>query len=230
MNLSTARASKRAKEVGIRKVAGAGRKSLIGQFLGESFLLVLLSVLIAVPLLAWTMPFLNRITGTDIYFSLLANKNVWILLATIILVTGIAAGSYPAFYLSAFQTIKVIKGNFTNHISASGIRRSLVVFQFVLSIMLITSIIIIYSQLQFIKHKDLGFEQNQQLIFSFHTDDTKNKMTAFESDLLKLPEIKTASKANNFPGRNPTTTGRFTWPAGIWPRQQISRTFLPTRI
>jgi putative ABC transport system permease protein len=200
MNLSTARASKRAKEVGIRKVAGAGRKSLIGQFLGESFLLVLLSVLIAVPMLAWTMPLLNRITETDIQLSLLTNGNLWILLAAIILVTGIAAGSYPAFYLSAFQTIKVIKGNFTNHISATGIRRSLVVFQFVLSIMLITSIIIIYSQLEFIKNKDLGFEQNQQLIFSFHTGDTKNKMEAFESDLRSLPEVKTASKANNFPG------------------------------
>jgi len=200
MNLSTARASRRAKEVGIRKVAGAGRKSLIGQFLGESFLLVLLSVLIAVPLLVWTMPFLNRITQTDIHLSLLTNGNLWLLLASIVLITGIAAGSYPAFYLSAFQTIKVIKGNFTNHISATGIRRSLVVFQFVLSIMLITSIIIIYSQLEFIKHKDLGFEQNQQLIFSFHTDDTKSKMAAFESDLLKLPEVKTASKANNFPG------------------------------
>ena len=80
-------------------------------------------------------------------------ETLWILLATIILSPGLLAGSYPAFYLSAFQAIKVIKGNFTNHISATGIRRSLVVFQFVLSIMLITSIIIIYSQLQFIKQR-----------------------------------------------------------------------------
>jgi putative ABC transport system permease protein len=200
MNLSTARASRRAKEVGIRKVVGAGRKSLIGQFLGESFLLVLISVLITIPLLVLTMPYLNRITQADIPLSLFTNGRLWILLASIVLVTGLAAGSYPAFYLSAFQAIKVIKGNFTNHISASGIRRYLVVFQFVLSIMLITAIIIIYSQLEYIRHKDLGFEQDQQLIFSFHTGETRSKMPAFESDLRQLAEVNTVSKTNNYPG------------------------------
>jgi putative ABC transport system permease protein len=200
MNLSTARASKRAKEVGIRKVVGAGRKSLIAQFIGESFLLSLLSVMVSIPLLALTIPYLNGITQADIHLSSLMHGRVWLIMGAVILVTGFAAGSYPAFYLSAFQAIKVIKGNFTNHVSAAGIRRSLVVFQFALSIILITGIIIIYSQLEFIKHMDLGFDKTQQIIFSFHTNDTKNKMTGFESDLLQLPEVKTASKANNYPG------------------------------
>ncbi len=161
MNLSTARASKRAKEVGVRKVIGAGRKDLIKQFLGESFLLSFIGVLIAIPLLIVAMPLLNQITQADIQLTFFKDYRIWLMLAGLVVVTGIVAGSYPAFYLSAFQAIKVIKGNFSNQVSAAGIRRSLVVFQFVLSIILITGIIIIYSQLNYIKNKDLGFDQSQ---------------------------------------------------------------------
>ena len=112
------------------------------------------------------------------------------MLGSIVIITGVVAGSYPAFYLSAFEAIKVMKGNFTSHISASGIRRSLVVFQFVLSIILITGIIIIYSQLNYIKNKDLGFDKSQKLIFSFYTGDSQNRMTPFAADLRQLAEVK----------------------------------------
>jgi putative ABC transport system permease protein len=196
MNLSTARASKRAKEVGVRKVIGAGRSDLIRQFLSESFLLSLIGVLLAIPLLWLLMPYLNKITQAGIEFSLLANPRVWILLTGIVGITGLVAGSYPAFYLSAFQAIKVIKGNFTNQVSAAGIRRSLVVFQFVLSIMLITGIVVIYSQLNYIKNKDLGFDKNQKLIFSFYTDDAQQKLPSFVNDLRQLSEVGAVSKSN----------------------------------
>ena len=198
MNLSTARASKRAKEVGVRKVIGAGRNDLVKQFLGESFLLSLIGVMIALPLLILVLPYLNQLTQADIHITFLRDYRVWLLLAALIGITGFVAGSYPAFYLSAFRAIKVIKGNFTSHISAAGIRRSLVVFQFVLSIVLITGIIIIYSQLNYIKNKDLGFEKSQKLIFSFYTDDTKMKIDPFMNDLRQLPEIKVVSKADNY--------------------------------
>jgi putative ABC transport system permease protein len=198
MNLATARASKRAKEVGVRKVIGAGRKDLVKQFLGESFLLSFVGVLIALPLLLVALPYLNRITQANIQLSFLGDYRLWIMLAGLISVTGLVAGSYPAFYLSAFQAIRVIKGNFSNHASAAGIRRSLVVFQFVLSVVLITGIIIIYSQLNYIRHKDLGFEKDQRLIYSFYTEDAQSKIPSFMSDLQQMAEVKIVSKSNNY--------------------------------
>jgi putative ABC transport system permease protein len=200
MNLSTAKASKRAREVGIRKVVGARKNSLVFQFLAESFLLALVGVLIALPILSIVLPYLNRITQANIQLSILADYSVWLILAGIVIVTGLLAGSYPAFYLSAFNAVKVIKGNFTNHISAAGIRRSLVVFQFTLSIVLITSIVVIFSQLNYINHKDLGFDKDQRLIFTFHTDDMKAKMPVFAEDLRKLAEVSDVSMANSYPG------------------------------
>ena len=108
-----------------------------------------------------------------------------------------AAGSYPAFYMSAFMAIKVIKGNFTNQISTQVLRRSLVVFQFVISIILITGVIIIYSQLNYIKNRDLGFAKDQQIILTFHTNDTRKKMDALAADLQQLAEVKSVSRASN---------------------------------
>jgi putative ABC transport system permease protein len=198
MNLSTARASKRAKEVGVRKVIGAGQGDLMKQFLGESFMLTLMGVAIALPLLVLLLPYLNQVTHTNIHLSFFSNYRLWLMLMGIVVVTGFVAGSYPAFYLSAFKAIKVIKGNFTSHISAAGIRKSLVVFQFVLSIVLITGIIVIYSQLNFVKNKDLGFDQNQKLIFNFYTNTTQGKMKDFANDLRQLAEVKTVSNADNY--------------------------------
>ncbi|HEX5153764.1 MAG TPA: ABC transporter permease [Parafilimonas sp.] len=201
MNLSTARASKRAKEVGVRKVIGAEKRDLIKQFMSESFLLSFIGVVIALPLLLLLMPYLNNVTQADVHLTMFSDYRMWLLLAGIIIITGVVAGSYPALYLSAFQAIKVIKGNFTSHISATGIRRALVVFQFILSIILIAGIIVIYSQLDYIKHKDLGFDKEQRLIFNFYTGNSKDKIDVFSNDLRQLAEVKTVSKANNYLGR-----------------------------
>src|SRR6267142_182357 len=129
------------------------------------------------------LPYLNEITQSSIQLSLTKDWRLWGILGVLVVITGFVAGSYPALYLSAFQAIKVIKGNFTNQVSAAGIRRSLVIFQFVLSIVLITGIIVIYSQLNYIKNKDIGFDKSQKLIFSFYTGDTQSKMQSFAGDL-----------------------------------------------
>ena len=214
MNLSTARAARRAKEVGVRKVLGADRKELIKQFLGESFLLAFTGTLLAIPLLIAALPFLNSITGADIRPTLLGNWNIWLIMAGLIATTGLIAGSYPAFYLSAFRAIKVIKGNFSNHVSTAGIRRSLVVFQFALSILMVTAIIVIYSQLRFIEHKDLGFDQNQKLVFDFRTESALTRMDAFMNDLRQLPEVKAVGKGSNYPSQNIGNDWSFFRPGG----------------
>lgn len=198
MNLSTARASKRAKEVGVRKVIGADKGDLVKQFLGESFLLSFIGVFIALPLLVLVLPYLNQMTQADIQLSFFSDYRVWTMLVLLIVVTGLVAGSYPAFYLSAFEAIKVIKGNFTNRISATLIRKGLVVFQFVLSIIMIIGIIVIYSQLNYIKNKDLGFNANQKLVFNFYTGGTQDKMPAFAGDLRQLSEVNEVSSSNNY--------------------------------
>jgi putative ABC transport system permease protein len=201
MNLSTARASKRAKEVGVRKVIGARRAHLVKQFLGESFLLSLAGVLIALPLLLILLPWLNQLSGANVQWTFLSDHRLWLLLGGIVAVTGLAAGSYPAFYLSAFSEIKVIKGDYSSHLSAASIRRSLVVFQFVLSIVLITAIIVIYSQLHYIKNKDLGFDSNQQIGFAFHTTEAVDKIPAFMNELRSKAAIRSVSRTDNIPGQ-----------------------------
>ena len=156
---------------------------------------------LALPLLVLLLPYLNQITQSDINLSFLSHYSIWLMLAGLIAVTGLVAGSYPAIYLSAFRAIKVIKGNFTNHVSAAGIRKGLVVFQFVLSITLITGIVIIYAQLDYVRKKDLGFDSNQKLIFSFYTDDVQTHIPAFAADLRQLAEVKSVSRANNYLSR-----------------------------
>jgi len=198
MNLSTARASKRAKEVGVRKVIGASRKDLVKQFLGESFIISLIALMLVLPLLVLGLPYLNSITEADIKAETITDYRIWIMLGGLVLVTGFLAGSYPAFYLSAFRVVKVIKGDFSSHISAAGIRRILVVVQFALSVILIAGMVIIYSQLNYINRRDLGFDKSQKLIFSFHTEDAKAKMPAFIDDLRQMAEVKAVSRSNNY--------------------------------
>ncbi|HVU99450.1 MAG TPA: ABC transporter permease [Puia sp.] len=162
MNLSTAMASKRAKEVGLRKTIGALRRQLIAQFLGESILLALLSQVLALTLVALALPFFNELSGKSISLPLL---NGWFLLKVIgiALAAGLLAGCYPAFYLSASNAVQVLKG--ARVVKGSLLRNGLVVLQFALSVILIICTIIIYDQLQFLHNRDIGFDKNNLLYF-----------------------------------------------------------------
>jgi ABC-type antimicrobial peptide transport system permease subunit len=166
MNLSTARSEQRAKEVGVRKVLGAGKNNLIFQFIGESLLMALLSAIFAVILIFLALPSFNNMVEKDLTIAL-GNPFHTGALLLIALICGIVAGSYPAFYLSSFNPVKVLKGlKIKTSGSAGFIRKALVITQFSVSIILIISTIIIFQQLQHVKNRDLGYNKNDLIYTS----------------------------------------------------------------
>jgi putative ABC transport system permease protein len=163
MNLATARSEKRAREVGVRKVLGAGRSTLIRQFIGEALFLSLLSVLLAILIISWTLPAFNLLI--EKHLSIEIGKPVHLIaLTSIVLICGLIAGSYPALYLSSFNPIFVFKGLKMKGGSAAWIRKGLVIFQFCISIVLIISTIIIYQQVQYVKNRELGYDKDNLVV------------------------------------------------------------------
>jgi putative ABC transport system permease protein len=164
MNLSTARSSNRAKEVGVRKVLGSARTNLIAQFLTESTLITLVSAFIAIGLAAFLLPLFNQVSSKHLGFTV--QSLTWLVpsFILIVLIVGFLAGSYPALYLSGFKPIEVLKGKLAAGFKNSFLRSSLVVFQFGISIVLIISTLVIYNQLNYIHNKKLGFDRDQVLI------------------------------------------------------------------
>ncbi|MEP7268448.1 MAG: ABC transporter permease, partial [Saprospiraceae bacterium] len=173
MNLSTARSEKRAREVGVRKSIGSSRLQLIAQFLGESILLSSLSFLVSILLITLILPLFNNLLETNISLPF-TNSIFWLFSLGAILFTGVLAGSYPAFYLSSFQAIKVLKGQIANNKSATLPRKFLVVTQFVASLALIMSTMIIYQQLQFAQTRPSGYHPNGLLLVDMKSDLQKN--------------------------------------------------------
>lgn len=163
MNLSTARSVNRAKEVAVRKALGSGRLALVGQFLVESIMLCFFAMFLAIVMVAAFLPLFNNLAGKDIGMPV-ANFWFWIILGVTIILVGVLAGSYPAFYLSAFKPIKVLKNSIAAARSGGGLRSALVVFQFTSSMVLIVGTCVIYYQLNYVQTKELGFDKEQVLI------------------------------------------------------------------
>ena len=200
MNLSTARSEKRAKEVGVRKVMGAEKSSLVWQFLGESLMMCLMALFVALMFVQLLLPIFNNLTEKNIQ---LLDKPIivfWIIGLT--LFTGIAAGIYPAFYLSAFKPVSILKGRIANSFSAVAIRKGLVVFQFSISVCLVLAAIVIWKQLDYLKNEQLGFNKNQQLILPLGKGYLNNESNyiALKNELLKYPEVKSVSSGSAYPG------------------------------
>jgi putative ABC transport system permease protein len=198
MNLSTARSANRAKEVGIRKVMGSLQSALIKQFLTESILVSTIAMALAL-LIAWSLlPYFNQLASKEISLSFMAKP--WLLpsLLALVLMTGLLAGSYPAFYLSAFQPIQVIKGKLATGFRSSWLRSSLVVFQFAISIVLIVGTIVIYNQLHFIQSHKTGFDRDQVLVLHV-TDPLGNQAKAFREEITKLPGVVNATMTGFLP-------------------------------
>ncbi len=191
MNLSTARSSSRAKEVGMRKVLGSMKKNLVGQFLTEALLMSLIAFAIAILASEMAMPYFNRLTGKELSLPLSSMGFAGALLAGA-LFTGLLAGSYPAFYLSAFKPIEVLKGKLQAGMRSGWLRNSLVVFQFAISVLLIVSTLVIYQQLNYIQKKRLGFDK-EQVFMLYDTYVLNEKFQGFKNELEALPEVKSVS-------------------------------------
>ncbi len=155
MNLATARSARRAAEVGIRKVMGAGKGGLIGQFLGESMVLTFLALILAIVSVIVFLPVFNQLADKNLNISELFKPEIALAFISTGIVTGLLAGSYPAFYLSVFNPLDVIKGKFVNSVSATALRRGLVVFQFVISIGLVVATMVIQGQIKFMRNSRL---------------------------------------------------------------------------
>ncbi|MGD2270373.1 MAG: ABC transporter permease [Desulfobacterales bacterium] len=189
MNLSTARSANRAKEVGIRKLLGAYRKNLANQFLGESFLFSLLSLLIALCLVEVLLPTFRSMTGSDLSHNYLTQP--WFIsgLLGIVIVVGFAAGSYPALFLSSFQPVNILKGRLRAGTASARFRSLLVVFQFSISIALIIGMSIILKQLHYIEHKKLGFDKEHVVTLPFAGNAIHNSLDAITQELKAHPGI-----------------------------------------
>lgn len=210
MNLTTARASNRAKEVGLRKVVGADRKDLIKQFFSESILFALLSLLIAIILVVEALPFYNMLSGKDLGLDIQKNQIIVILLVGITIITGLVSGSYPALFLSAFKPISVLKGVLRSGNKSSLIRKILVSFQFSLTIVLIIGTIIINRQLNFIRIQRLGFDKDQVLCLKL-PGKLNQKIDLICTELLKNQQVVEMSAVSSPPAQIRRSTNVSEW-------------------
>ena len=199
MNLSTIRAVERSKEVGLRKVLGAMRNNLVWQFIGESVLLSAVSCLLSVGLLFLVMPWYNDLLGYTLNVSW-NTSYIYLFLVGVIVVVGFLAGSYPAFFLSAFSPVQALKGKLRLGKGGSLFRQALVVVQFSISVFLIVGVIIIYNQMSYVKNKQLGYDKGQTMIIPINNDDIYNNRVAFKNDLLNNPSIASVSVMSGEPG------------------------------
>jgi hypothetical protein len=210
INLATARSEKRAKEVGIRKTIGAERRQLIGQFISESFLAVVFAFILAVILAAVLLPWFNELANkniimpwSDLYF--------WIISLGFIILTGLLAGCYPAFYLSSFQPMRVLKNTFGIGRIAAIPRKILVMVQFTISIVLITCTIIIFRQTEYAKNRPVGYSGNGLLLIQKKTDEFKGKFELLRTELKNTGVVYEVAESNSAVTGTEMSNGGFEW-------------------
>jgi putative ABC transport system permease protein len=209
MNLATARSVKRAKEVGVRKVVGAVRPLLIGQFMGEALLLTFFAVLLSLVLLVGLMPAFNFLTGKEIPLPL-SDATFWLSLLGLMLVTGLVSGSYPALFLSSLNPIRILKGTLKLGSGASWFRQGLVVFQFSLSIILIVGTIVVSQQVDYAQQKNLGYDR-ENLIYIPLEGDLPKKYALFKEEVSKMPGIQLVTRMTQTPTDLSNGTGGVEW-------------------
>ncbi|TKK68276.1 FtsX-like permease family protein [Ilyomonas limi] len=219
MNLTTARSARRAKEVGIRKVIGALRISLIKQFIGEALLVTLLAIVIALVLVSLLLPSFNQLTGKQLILPL-HQFDFWIMITALLLLTGLIAGSYPAFFMASFKPVRVLKGSLKLSWTNIFFRKGLVVFQFALSVMFIIATIVIYQQMQYVQTKNMGYNRDNLLYIPIEGD-LVGKYEVFKQQALNNTTILNVSKMRNSPTVIEHHTNSIDWPAKD-PNLQVS--------
>ncbi len=197
INLTTARSSERAKEVGIRKVVGAGRQQLTRQFIGESVLVCLIAFILTLATAALLLPSFNMLAGKTLSPGIFSNGGFIGILFLASIAIGLLAGVYPALVLSSFKPVSVLKGRFSTGTKGILLRKILVVSQFTISIALIISTIVVYLQMNFMRKQDLGFSKDQEMIINSNGDPAKD---AFMTAVRALPNVKSVSMSSSVPG------------------------------
>ncbi|CAL1517394.1 ABC transporter permease [Chitinophaga sp. MM2321] len=201
MNLATARAAGRVKEVGVRKTMGSGRDDIARMFLIEAILLTLIAAVVALMIVVVTLPYFSSFTGTHLYIWQYGIARTLGAIGMLSLCAGLLAGIYPAVFMSGFRVISALKGKLGGG-SHAGFRKGLVTFQFIIAIMLVASTLVAYDQMQYVMKKNLGFNKDQVLSFHLHSDEVRNKVRALKEQLLSNPLIQQVSAASNPIGKN----------------------------
>lgn len=207
MNLTTAQSLKRAREVGIRKVVGSKKSQLVFQFLSESVVISFVSLVLAIFLLFVVVPKFNELSGKEIVFNPLQNGFAWLLFATITFFVGVLAGTYPAFFLSSFKPTLVLKGNFVSNLKGQLMRKGLVVFQFAIAFVIMVGTYIIYSQLDFMLNKNMGFDREQTVVIRLPQDSIGD--LTLKNEVLQLAGVQAVTRMGEIPGK-------MVWTSGFW--------------
>ncbi|HSB93453.1 MAG TPA: FtsX-like permease family protein, partial [Flavitalea sp.] len=200
MNLSTARFTNRGKEIAIRKVAGASRSTLIKQFLTEALLVTIFSVLISILFVYYLLPVFNSFTEKQLTFNFNSDYRIWLGIFSVILLVSLLAGLYPALFQSGLNPLSLLKSKIQLGKGNISLRRSLVVFQFIISIVLIAATIIIYQQMQYVNKKDMGFDKDKLVVVDINSGAIRHSSEAVKNEILKLPQVKSVTTTSRVPG------------------------------
>jgi putative ABC transport system permease protein len=201
MNLTTARSARRAKEIGIRKVTGSSKGQLIAQFLGESLFTSFVAVFLSVFLVWLLLPMFNSISGKTFSIGTLFQPSTLFLMLAVALFTGMVGGSSPAFYLSGFKPVGILKGALSKASGNINLRRILVVLQFSISMVMLICTWVVYSQLSYLRKKDLGFDKSQVMTVTVNTgEDERSKIFAMNNEFRSLPAVKEVGTGYSYPG------------------------------
>ncbi len=204
MNLTTAQSLKRAREVGIRKVVGSRKSQLVFQFLSESVVISFIALILSIVFLILIVPLFNEVSGKQIVINPLQNGYVSVVFIAITFFVGVVAGTYPAFFLSAFKPTQVLKGNFVSNLKGQLLRKGLVVFQFAIAFVIMVGTYVIYSQLDYMLNKNMGFDREQTLVIQMPRDSVGD--VALKNEIARLTGVEAVTRFMEVPGKMVRTT------------------------